>query len=83
MAMRVRLSRFAERLVHQHDRRLVHQSTRQGRTLCHAAGKLMRIGLIETVEPDQAEHIVDRRSCGRRTACLQAKSDVRRTVRHG
>ena len=59
MAMRVRLSRLASGSSISSDRRLVHQSTSQGGTLRHAAGKLVRKRSIETIKPHLPQHIVD------------------------
>jgi len=45
-----------ERLVHQQDLRLADKAARERDAAAHAAGQLVRIGLLEPAEPDQIEH---------------------------
>ena len=46
-----------ERLVHQQDLRLHDQRPREADALAHAAGKLLRIGRFEAVEPDDVDRL--------------------------
>ncbi len=54
---RVQRVELAKGLVHQQQARLVDQGTRQHDTLVHTAGKLARIGLLETVQPHQFQQV--------------------------
>ena len=45
----------AERLVEQEDLRIHHQRAGQRATHLHAAGELLRILLLEPVEPDEGD----------------------------
>ena len=68
---------IGERLVQQQDGRLVHESPRQRRTLCHATGKLVRIGDDRTVQADLPEHVVDALALRpQQTSGFQAKCHI-------
>ena len=45
-----------ERLVHQQNLRLADETARERHPAAHAAGKLVRVGVLEAAEPDQIEH---------------------------
>ena len=56
--IRVNCVQGAERLVEQQDLRVVDQRPGQGRPLGHAAGELVRVGVGEGLEADQAQELV-------------------------
>ena len=51
----------AERLVEQQDLRVVRERASQPDPLLHAAGELVGVGGVPSVQPDAAEHLVRRR----------------------
>ncbi len=75
--MRVIRSSFAERLVQQQQARIVHQCARQRGSLCHAAGKLVWIGVGEVGQADKTQRLIHaRRLAGQQAARLQSQCRV-------
>ena len=52
----------AEGLIHDQDARLIRQRAGDGHALLHAAGELVRIGVLELREPDHFQPFARRRS---------------------
>ena len=78
----------AERLVHQQRFGLVDQRARQRDALAHAARKLRRVVVLESLQPDQLDHLRDpRRSLPRAARRGDFSSSAMRmlsaAVRHG
>jgi hypothetical protein len=74
-----------ERLVHQQHERIVGQHARDGGALAHAAGELVRILVLEALQPDQLDEALrDRRALGLGQALEpRPELDVRAVVFHG
>ena len=75
----IRVSEFelAQRFVENEQLRVVDQRARQSRALRHATGKLVRVGIGEAREPDQAQGIFDTSAMSaQQPACFQSERNV-------